>query len=110
MPEPRTSSQRPNLKPQQRELLGRIVSCMATGEIMRDGWVRMHIGPSHPWVWGDEQVLAEHGLIERREDWKDVLVRPTTAGNLLAYAAPQTLMPEVARNARGQSFEGDVLP
>jgi hypothetical protein len=45
----------------------------------RDGWCRWGIPEGNPWEWDAYKPLVVYGLIERRETWKDVLLRPTDA-------------------------------
>jgi hypothetical protein len=46
----------------------------------RDGWCRWATSDQWPWEWADYKPLVERGLLERRETWKDVLLRLTPAG------------------------------
>jgi hypothetical protein len=47
----------------------------------RDGWCQWSTQPGvWPWDWHDYKPLVERGLLERRETWKDVLLRLTSAG------------------------------
>lgn len=46
----------------------------------RDGWCRMLTGPDHPWDWDDARTLVDAGLVQRRETYMDVLLKPTDRG------------------------------
>jgi hypothetical protein len=47
----------------------------------RDGWCRWSTQPDvWPWDWNDYKPLVDLGLLERKETWKDVLLRLTPAG------------------------------
>lgn len=46
----------------------------------RDGWCRWSTSDRWPWQWDDYRPLVDDGLLERRETWKDVLLRLTDAG------------------------------
>lgn len=46
----------------------------------RDGWCRWSISDAWPWEWSDYKPLVSRGLLERRESWKDVLLKLTDAG------------------------------
>jgi hypothetical protein len=46
----------------------------------RDGWCRWGEPENSPWRFQDYKPLVTRGLLERRETWKDVLLRLTEAG------------------------------
>jgi hypothetical protein len=46
----------------------------------RDGWCRWSTSDRWPWEWHDYRPLVASGLLERRETWKDVLLRLTDEG------------------------------
>lgn len=46
----------------------------------RGGWCRWSTSDRWPWAWADYKPLVERGLIERRETFKDVLLKLTDAG------------------------------
>jgi len=47
----------------------------------RDGWCRWGYNPERdPWTFQDYKPLVVRGLLERRETWKDILLRLTDAG------------------------------
>jgi hypothetical protein len=77
----------------------------------RDGWCRWSTQPGvWPWGWDDYRPLVDLGLLERKETFKDILLRLTPAGWMALNAAPATELPEPRGNVRGEPFEGDVLP
>lgn len=46
----------------------------------RDGWCRWSTAERWPWQWDDYKPLLADGLLQRRETWKDVLLRLTDDG------------------------------
>jgi hypothetical protein len=64
----------------QRAALRWIISNAAEDQDNRDGWCRWGIPEGDPWTWDDYRPLVTAGLVERRETWKDVLLKPTSAG------------------------------
>jgi hypothetical protein len=46
----------------------------------RDGWCRWSEPENSPWRFEDYKKLVAFGLLERRETWKDILLRLTDAG------------------------------
>jgi hypothetical protein len=46
----------------------------------RDGWCRWSTSDRWPWDWHDYKPLVSRGLLARREDWKDVMLKLTEAG------------------------------
>jgi hypothetical protein len=76
----------------------------------RDGWCRWGEPERAPWDFQDYKPLVVAGLLERRETWKDILLRLTAAGWLALHSAPDVALPEPRRNVVGTPFEGDVLP
>lgn len=76
----------------------------------RDGWCRWSEPENAPWRFQDYKPLVTLGLLERKETWKDILLRLTEAGWMALHAAPATELPEPRSDVRGQPFDGDVLP
>jgi hypothetical protein len=46
----------------------------------RDGWCRWSEPEDAPWRFQDYKPLVTLGLLERRETWKDILLRLTDTG------------------------------
>ena len=46
----------------------------------RDGWCRWGEPENAPWDFQDYKPLVTRGLLERRETWKDILLKLTPAG------------------------------
>lgn len=46
----------------------------------RDGWCRWAEPEDSPWQFQDYKPLVVAGLLERRETWKDILLRLTERG------------------------------
>jgi hypothetical protein len=46
----------------------------------RNGWCRWGEPEHAPWDFQDYKPLVAAGLLERRETWKDILLRLTDAG------------------------------
>jgi hypothetical protein len=46
----------------------------------RDGWCRWSTSDQWPWAWDDYRPLVDRGLLERKETWKDILLKLTLAG------------------------------
>jgi hypothetical protein len=64
----------------QRAALRWIISNAAEDRDSRDGWCRWATLEDERWRWDDYRPLVAAGLVERRETWKDVLLKPTPAG------------------------------
>jgi hypothetical protein len=95
-----------------RAILQHVARSAAEDTDNRDGWCRWSTQPGvWPWEWDDYKPLVNLGLLERKETWKDILLRLTPAGWLGLNSAPATLLPETTQtNVRGQVVDGDVLP
>lgn len=77
----------------------------------RDGWCRWGEPEDAPWRFQDYKPLVTLGMLERRETWKDILLKLTPAGWMALYAAPATMLPDEGRTGvKGQVVDGDVLP
>jgi len=46
----------------------------------RDGWCRWGVPEDAPWDFQDYKPLHDRGLLERKETWKDILLRLTPVG------------------------------
>lgn len=76
----------------------------------RDGWCRWSEPQNAPWRFQDYKPLVTTGLLERRETWKDILLKLTSAGWMALHSAPDVALSEPRRDVSGTPFEGDVLP
>lgn len=57
-----------------------IISKAAEDRDNRNGWCRWATLEGDPWAWDDYRPLVAAGLVERRDTWMDVLLKPTDAG------------------------------
>lgn len=96
MPRKRSSPRR--LTPLERQILQHIARRAAEDTDNRDGWCRWSTSDRWPWEWDDYKPLVADGLLDRRETWKDVLLRLTDDGW------------EALTRPAGVPFEGDILP
>jgi hypothetical protein len=65
------------LTPDQFAVLRWIAHNAAEDRDGRDGWCRWGVPEGEPWTFDAYKPLVALGLVERRETWKDVLLRPT---------------------------------
>lgn len=100
----------PSLSSTDRRILQHVAHRGGEDTDNRDGWCRWSTSDRWPWQWDDYKPLVERGLLDRRESWKDVMLKLTQAGWMALYAAPADMLPEPRRDVQGQSFEGDLLP
>jgi hypothetical protein len=92
----------PSLSDTDRAVLSSIAHHAGEDRDHRDGWCRWSVD-GHPW--DVYRPLVAAGLLERRETWKDVLLRLTRAGWAVLFAAPATELPDMRSNVKG-----DILP
>lgn len=64
------------LTPTQAAALRWIAHNAAEDRDNREGWCRWGIPDGNPWTFDAYKPLVALGLVERRETWKDVLLRP----------------------------------
>lgn len=77
----------------------------------RDGWCRWGEPQDAPWAFQDYKPLVERGFLERRETWKDILLKLTEKGVQALWYAPAIVEDQdPRRGVRGQVVDGDVLP
>lgn len=93
-----------------RAILQHVARRAAEDTDSRDGWCRWSTSDRWPWKWHDYVPLVNLGLLQRKETWKDVLLRLTPVGWLALNSAPVTLLPEPRTDAKGTVVEGELLP
>jgi hypothetical protein len=98
------------VKPSERDILRHIAHRAAEDTDNRDGWCRWSEPENALWRFEDYKPLVTSGLLERRETWKDILLKLTDAGWMALYSAPDVVLPEPRWDVIGTPFEGDVLP
>jgi hypothetical protein len=79
----------PPLSDLQWAILRHVARSAAEDTDSRDGWCRWSTSDDWPWAWDDYRPLYVHDLLDRRETWKDVLLRPSEYGWSLLHTRGQ---------------------
>lgn len=95
-----------NLTAKERLILQHVARAAAEDTDNRDGWCRWGGGENDPWRFEDYKPLVAAGLLERKETWKDVLLRPSPAGwSLLGLPSTYSLHADARGMVVAQNYD-----